>query len=124
MSLKKILITFILFFSVLGLSSPAFAAETKTKVSLSETFKEVDARIQAALDAIPAGDAKAVAGLIKAANEKAAELSANYKFEFERDKVMGKLRKAREAANKSDLPTADQELKGAKEGFENLKKFQ
>ncbi|WP_347987670.1 hypothetical protein [Methylomonas sp. AM2-LC] len=86
-------------------------------------MKEVDAKIQAALDAIPSGNAEEVAGLIKAANENAGELSANYKFEFERDKAIGKLKKARDAAKKSDLPGTEQELKAARESFANLPKF-
>jgi len=113
---------FILFFTMLSLSGSTFAKEAKKP--LTETFKEVDTKIQAALDAIPSGNAEEVAGLIKAANENAGELSANYKFEFERDKVMIKLKKARDAAKKSDFSGAEQELKAAKEGFEALKKFQ
>lgn len=121
MSLKKIFITFILFFSMLCLSGTTFAKEAKKNVP--EVLKEVDAKIQAALDAIPSGNAEEVAGLIKAANENAGELSANYKFEFERDKAIGKLKKARDAAKKSDLPGTEQELKAARESFANLPKF-
>ena len=102
MSLKKIFITFMLFFSMLSLSGAAFAKEAKRSVPV--VLQEVDAKIQAALDAIPAGNADQVAGLIKDANESASELSASYKFEFERDKVQGKLRKARDAAKNQTLP--------------------
>jgi len=121
MSLKKIFITFILFFSILGLSGSAYAKEAKRNVS--EVLKEVDVKIQAALDAIPSGNAEEVSVLIKAAHESAAELSANYKFEFERDKALGKLKKARDSAKKSDLPGTEQDLKTAKESFINLSKF-
>lgn len=121
MSLKKIFITFILFFSMLGLSSATFAKEVKKH--MPDVLKEVDAKIQVALDAIPSGNAQEVAELIKAANENAVELSANYKFEFERDKALAKLKKARDAAKKSDLSGAEQELKGARESFANLKNF-
>jgi ACT domain-containing protein len=86
-------------------------------------LKVVDAKIQEALDAIPSGDATAVVELIKEANETASELSASYKFEFERDKVRSKLRDARSAARKSDLSTAEQELKAAREGFAKLPNF-
>lgn len=121
MSLKKVFITFILFFSMLGLSSATFAKEVKK--NMPDVLKEVDAKIQVALDAIPAGNAQEVAELIKAANENAGELSANYKFEFERDKAQAKLKKARDAAKKSDLSGAEQELKAAKESFANLKNY-
>ncbi|MDD2759039.1 MAG: hypothetical protein PHH11_01970 [Methylomonas sp.] len=121
MSLKKVFIVFTLFFAMLGLSGSTFAKEVKK--SVPEVLKEVDGKIQAALDAIPGGDAKQVAELIKAANENASELSANYKFEFERDKVMNRLKNARNAAKKSDLSTAEQELKAAKEGFAGLNNF-
>jgi predicted metal-dependent peptidase len=121
MSLKKIFITFILFFSMLSLSTATFAKEVKK--NMPDVLKEVDAKIQVALDAIPSDNAQEVAELIKAANENAGELSANYKFEFERDKAQGKLKKARDAAKKSDLSGAEQELKAAKESFANLKNF-
>ena len=90
---------------------------------MPEVLKEVDVKIQAALDAIPSGNAEEVGVLIKAAHENAAELSANYKFEFERDKALGKLKKARDSAKKSDLPATEQDLKVAKESFINLSKF-
>lgn len=121
MSLKKVFIAFTLFFAMLGVSGSTFAKEVKKDVP--EVLKEVDAKIQVALDAIPSGDAKHVAELIKEVNENAGELSANYKFEFERDKVMQKLKKARDAAKKSDFSVAEQELKGAREGFAGLSKF-
>jgi hypothetical protein len=120
MSLKKIFITFIMFFSLLGLSGSTFAKESK---NMPEVLKQVDANIQAALDAIPAGNSEQVGVLIKVAHENAAELSANYKFEFERDKALGKLKKARDSAKKSDLPTTEQDLKVAKESFLNLYKY-
>lgn len=121
MSLRKLFVAFTLFFALLGLSGTTYAKEAKKAVP--EVLKEVDAKIQAALDAIPNGNGDEVASLIKEANENASELSANYKFEFERDKVMGRLKNARNAAKKSDLPKAEEELKAAKEGFAGLVKF-
>lgn len=121
MSFKKVFIAFTLFFAMLGVSGSTFAKEVKKPVP--EILKEVDAKIQAALDLIPAGDSKNVVDAIKAANENASELSANYKFEFERDKAMQKLKKARDAAKKSDFATTEQELKGARESFAGLKGF-
>lgn len=121
MSLKKVFIAFALFFAMLGFSGATFASEAK--VNVSDTLKEVDAKIQIALEAVPAGNAQQLATLIKDANEKASELDANYKFEFERTKVQQFLRKARDAAKKSDFPGAAQELKAAREGFANLKSF-
>lgn len=122
MSLKKVFIAFTLFFSILGFSSAALAKEVKK--SVPEVLKEVDAKVQAALDAIPSADSTKVASLIKEISENASELSANYKFEFERDKVVLKLKKARELAKKSDFAGAEQELKEAREGFAGLTKFQ
>ena len=121
MSLKKVFIVFTLFFAMLGVSGSTFAKEVKK--SVPEVLKEVDAKIQEALDAIPSGDAKHVAELIKETNVNAGELSANYKFEFERDKVMQVLKKARDAAKKSDLTGAEEQLKAAREGFAGLSKF-
>lgn len=122
MSLKKIFITFILFFSMLGLSGGSFAKEAK--VDNAAVLKDIDAKIQAALDSFPAANADKTATLIKDISESASELSANYKFEFERDKAVIKLKKARELTKKSDLAGAEQELKSARESFANLPKFQ
>ncbi|MGD0960049.1 MAG: hypothetical protein ABSB19_09600 [Methylomonas sp.] len=121
MSIKKIFITFIMFFTMLGLSGSTFAKEAKKHAP--DVLKEVDAKIQTTLDLIPAGNAEAVVESIKSVHETATELSANYKFEFEKDKVLMKLKKARDAAKKSDLAGAEQELKAAREGFANLKTF-
>jgi len=120
MSLNKIFISFVLLFSMLGLSNTALAEAGK---KVPELLQEVDAEIQAALDAIPSGNAEEVTSLINTAKETASELSANYKFEFERDKAMSKLNNARKASKKSDLPKAEEELKAAKESFANLKSF-
>lgn len=122
MSLKKAFITFILSFAMFGLSASAFAKEVKK--AIPEILKEVDTHIQAALDSIPSGNTQEIATHIKEASESASELSANYKFEFERDKVVLKLKKARELTKKSDFSGAEQELKTAREGFANLPKFQ
>lgn len=122
MSLKKIFITFILFFSMLGLSGTSFAKEAK--IDNAAILKEVDTQIQAALDSIPAGNAQETATLIKQVSETASGLSANYKFEFERDKAVIKLKKARELTKKSDFAGAEQELKSARESFIALPKFQ
>lgn len=120
MSIKKIFIAFIVFFTMLGLSGTV-SAEAKKKAP--EVLKEVDAKIQAALDAIPSGNAEEITTLIRAANETASDLSANYKFEFERDKVMAKLKDAGKLSKKADLTGAEQKLKEAREGFANLKNF-
>jgi len=122
MALKKILISSVMFFSMLGLSGTTFAKEAKK--SVPEVLKEVDAKLQLALDAIPSGDSQQIATRIKEVSENASELSANYKFEFERDKVVLKLKKARELTKKSDFAAAEQELKEARQGFAGLTKFQ
>ncbi len=122
MQVKKVFITFALFFSMLGLSGTSFAKEAK--VDNAAILKEVDAQIQAALDSIPAADAQKTATLIKEISESASNLSANYKFEFERDKAVLKLKKARELTKKSDFSGAEQELKSARESFIALPKFQ
>ena len=121
MSLKKIFITFVMFFALLGLSGSSFAKEAKKNVP--EVLKAVDAEIQAALNAVPSGNADEVLNLIKVAHETAAELSANYKFEFERDKAIGKLKKARDSAKKADFAATTQDLNTAKESFINLSKY-
>jgi hypothetical protein len=121
MSLKKVFITFIMFFTMLGLSGSTFAKEAKKDVHVQ--LKEVDANIQAALDAIPSANADNLSALIKVANESASELSANYKFEFERSKAQGYLKKARDAVKSANFAGAEQELKTAKESFANLPKY-
>lgn len=118
---KKIMLVFVMLFATLGMSSPSFAKEAKK--SATELLKEVDTEIQTTLNAIPSGNAQEVSELLKVVHETAAQLSANYKFEFERNKAMAKLKKARDAAKKSDLATTDQELKDARESFANLKNF-
>lgn len=122
MSVKKIFISFLLFFTLFGLSGSTFAKEAKK--DNAAILKDVDTKIQAALDAIPAGKADELATLIKEASESASDLSANYKFEFERDKAVIKLKKARQLTKASDFSGAEQELKSARESFANLPKFQ
>jgi hypothetical protein len=122
MSIKKAFITISLFFAMLSLSATTFAKEAK--IDNAQILKEVDAQIQVALDAIPSGDTTDIATKIKNASETASGLSANYKFEFERDKVVIKLKKARELTKKSDFAGAEKELKEAREGFAGLPKFQ
>lgn len=122
MSLNKFFITFILFFTMLGLSGTTIAKEVRR--DNAEIFKEVDTKIQAALDAVPSSNSEEIATLIKEASESASELSANYKFEFERDKAVLKLKKARQLTKASDFSGAEQELKNARESFSNLPKFQ
>jgi hypothetical protein len=122
MSIKKAFITISLFFAMLSLSATTFAKEAK--IDNAQILKEVDAQIQVALDAIPSGDSTDIATKIKNASETASGLSANYKFEFERDKVVIKLKKARELTKKSDFAGAEKELKEAREGFAGLPKFQ
>jgi hypothetical protein len=107
---------------MLSLSATTFAKEAK--IDNAQILKEVDAQIQVALDAIPSGDTTDIATKIKNASETASGLSANYKFEFERDKVVIKLKKARELTKKSDFAGAEKELKEAREGFAGLPKFQ
>jgi hypothetical protein len=121
MSLKKIIVTFFLSMSLFCLADFSLAKEAKR--SIPEVLKEVDGKIQSALDAIPSGDTKQIVDIIKSISENSEELSASYKFEFERDKVFAKVRKAREAAKKSDFSTVEQELKGAREGFAKLPNF-
>jgi len=120
MSFKKILITFVLFFSMLGISGSVLAEAAK---KTPEMLQEIDVKIQAALDRIATGNAEEVTALIKEIKDDAGELSANYKFEFERDKVIGRLKAALKSSKKSDLAGAEQELKDAKEGFAKLKSF-
>lgn len=122
MPLKNIFFTVILFFTMLGLAGATYAKEVRR--DNAEILKEVDAKIQAALDAVPAGNADELATLIKEASESASDLSANYKFEFERDKAVIKLKKARQLTKASDFSGAEQELKNARESFANLPKFQ
>lgn len=121
MLLKKTFITFVMFFTLLGLSGTTIAKEAKK--SNAEILVEVDTKIQAALDAIPAGDEKAIATLIKEASEIAGDLSASYKYEFERDKANIKLKNARNLTKKSDFSGAEQELKNARELFTKLPSF-
>lgn len=122
MLLKKIFITFILFFTMLGLSGATFAKEAQK--NNAEILVEVDSKIQAALDALPSEDAKAIGTLIKEASEIAGDLSASYKFEFERDKANIKLKNARNLVKKSDFSGAEQELKNARELFAKLPTFE
>jgi flavorubredoxin len=122
MTFKKIFVASVMFFSMLSISSSTYAKEAHK--SIPDILKDIDGKVQAAINAIPAGNSGEIGSLIKEAAESASELSANYKFEFERDKVVLKLKKARELAKKSDFSGAEQELKAAKEGFANLPKFQ
>ncbi|MCK9608077.1 MAG: hypothetical protein M0R33_16665 [Methylomonas sp.] len=122
MPFKKSFIAVVLFFTMLGLSGATYAKEVRR--DNAEILKEVDAKIQAALDAVPAGNSDELATRIKEASETASDLSANYKFEFERDKAVIKLKKARQLTKASDFSGAEQELKNARESFAALPKFQ
>lgn len=122
MSFKKSFVAVLLFFTLLGLSGATYAKEVKK--GNAEILKEVDAKIQEALDALPSKDANAVATLIKEASEIASELSASYKYEFERDKANIKLKNARNLTKKSDFDGAAQELTKGRELFANLPNFE
>lgn len=123
MSLNKIFVTFVMLFSMLGFSNVVLAEAAKHKAA-PEVLQEVDAKIQTALDAIASGsNAEEVTALINEVKDTASELSANYKFEFEKDKVIANLTKARKLSKKSDLSGAEQLLIKAREGFANLKNF-
>ncbi|OQW77565.1 MAG: hypothetical protein BVN35_05450 [Proteobacteria bacterium ST_bin11] len=121
MTLEKIFIAFIMFFAMQGFSASTFAKEAKKDVPT--ILKEVDAKVQLALNAIPSGNSQEIATLIKDISENASELSANYKFEFERDKVVLRLKKARDLAKKSDFAGTEQELKEVREGFAKLTNY-
>lgn len=122
MPFKKIYIAVVLFFTLLGLSGTTYAKEVKK--GNAEILKEVDAKIQEALDALPSKDSNAVATLIKEASEIASDLSASYKYEFERDKANIKLKNARNLTKKSDFEAAEQELTKSRELFANLPSFE
>lgn len=121
MSFNKTFATSILLFSMLSLSGSIFAKEAEK--TTPDLLQEVDAELQTALDAIPSGNAEEVTSLIRAATATANELSASYKFQFERDKVLAKLKKASSLSKKADLSSAEQELKISKQGFADLKSF-
>lgn len=120
MIVQKMFLVLALVFVMLGVNGTAFAEGTR---GTPEILQEVDGIIQKALDAVAAGNAEETVSLIRSAREVAGEAAASYKFEFERDKVIAKLKKATKLSKKNDFSAAEVELKQAREGFANLKQF-
>lgn len=123
-NLKKILLSLLIASSMGAVSSVAFAETDPGRVSYApvEAIDLVSGKIKVAIDAITSGsDGETVAKLIKDALDASKEINANDKVDMARSRANNKLKAARAHAKENALQEAEQELKNAYKGFQDLK---
>ncbi|MFA6163390.1 MAG: hypothetical protein WAV82_02445 [Methylobacter sp.] len=123
-TLKKILLSLSFVASMAAVSTSALAESDPGRI----TYKPVEAidlsieKSKVALEAITKGSSgEEVAELIKDAADMSKEINANDKVDVARSKVTSKLKSARAHAKASSLQEAEQELRDAIKGFNDLK---
>lgn len=123
-NLKKILLSLLIASSMGAVSSVAFAETDPGRISYApaEAIDLVSGKIKIAIDAITSGsDGESVAKLIKDALDASKEINANDKVDMARSRANNKLKAARTHAKENALQEAEQELKNAYKGFQDLK---
>ncbi|KJV05222.1 hypothetical protein [Methylocucumis oryzae] len=123
--MKKTLLALFIASSIGVVSLPAVAnIDARTTYTPDQAVDMVCSKIKAAIDAINSGsDGETVANLIKDALDASKEVNANDRVDRERYKANNKLKSARTHAKSSALQEAEQELKNAYQGFQDLKKL-
>ncbi|MDP2904558.1 MAG: hypothetical protein Q8N96_15855 [Methylovulum sp.] len=122
--MKKILLSLLIASFVGAVSTPVLAEGDAGRITYKpvEAIDMVSGKIKVAIDAITSGsDGEAVAALIKNAMDASKEINANDKVDMARSKANNKLKAARTHAKESALQEAEQELRNAQKGFQDLK---
>lgn len=121
---KKVVVS-LLIASAMGAASTAAVAETdKGRITYApaEAIDMVSAKIQTALDALTTGtDGEAVSKLVKDSLDASKEINANDKVDMARSRANNKLKAARTHLKEGSTQQAEQDLRDALKGFQDLK---
>ncbi|MDD2722959.1 MAG: hypothetical protein PHH59_02925 [Methylovulum sp.] len=123
-NLKKILLSLLVASAMGGVSAVAVAESDPGRITYAptEAIDMVAAKVKVAIDAVSTGsDGEAVAKLIKDAMDASKEINANDKVDMARSRANNKLKSARTHAKENALQEAEQELRNAYKGFQDLK---
>ncbi len=123
-TLKKALLS-LLIASAMGAASTVAVAETdagRITYAPTEAIDMVSSKVKASLDALTTGaESDAVAKLIKDALDASKEINANDKVDMARSRANNKLKSARNHLKQGSTQEAEQELRDAYKGFQDLK---
>ncbi|PPD40757.1 MAG: hypothetical protein CTY16_17010 [Methylobacter sp.] len=123
-NLKKILLSLVIASAIGGVSTIAVAETDPGRITYApaEAIDMVAAKVKIAIDAVSTGsDGETVAKLIKDALDASKEINANDKVDMARSRANNKLKAARAHAKENALQEAEQELRNAYKGFQDLK---
>lgn len=123
-NLKKILLSLVIASALGGVSSIAVAENDPGRVvyAPAEAIDMVSAKVKLAIDAVASGsDGETVSKLIKDALDASKEINANDKVDMARSRANNKLKAAKNHAKDNALQEAEQELRNAYKGFQDLK---
>jgi len=123
-TLKKILLSLLIASSMGAISTSALAESDPGRITYkpADAIDMVSAKVKVALDAITSGSEGAkVAPLIKEALDASKEINANDKVDMARSRANNKLKSAKKHATEGALQEAEQELRDAYKGFQDLK---
>jgi vacuolar-type H+-ATPase subunit E/Vma4 len=123
-TLKKLLLSMFIASSMGAISSSALAESDPGRITYApaEAIDMVAAKVKLAIDAISTGsEGEAVSKLIKDALDASKEINANDKVDMARSRANNKLKSARTHVKQAALQEAEQELRDAYKGFQDLK---
>jgi hypothetical protein len=123
-NLKKILLSLVIASAMGAVSTIAVAESDPGRITYApaEAIDMVAGKVKVAIDAISSGsDGETVAKLIKDALDASKEINANDKVDMARSRANNKLKAARGHAKENALQEAEQELRTAYKGFQDLK---
>jgi len=123
MKISKKTLFSLLIASAMGVASVAHAELDKGRITYqpAEAIDMVSGKVKLALDAVTTGaDSEAVSKLIKDALDSSKEINANDKVDMARSRANNKLKAARNHLKES-TQEAEQELRDAYRGFQDLK---
>lgn len=121
---KKILLSLFIASSIGAFSTSALAESDPGRITYkpAEAIDMVSAKVKVAIDAITSGsEGSKVAPLIKDALDASKEINANDKVDMARSRANNKLKAAKKHATEGALQEAEQELRDAYKGFQDLK---
>lgn len=122
-NLKKILLSLAIACAMGGVSSVAVAADAgRITYAPVEAIDMVSAKVKTAIDALASGsDSETVSKLVKDALDASKEINANDKVDMARSRANNKLKAARTKLKDNATQEAEQELRDAYKGFQDLK---
>jgi hypothetical protein len=123
-NLKKLLLSVFIASSMGAVSSSALAESDPGRITYApaEAIDMTAAKVKLAIDAISTGsEGEAVSKLIKDALDASKEINANDKVDMARSRANNKLKSARTHVKQAALQEAEQELRDAYKGFQDLK---